>query len=202
MRNILFAILISSALLSGCASSYKPLYPEKTSYANSSKYKDLKFSYKYDVLTLAGNKKYPKKELKKGIRLVAIKLENTSNVAIAFDSLIFNNGERNLDLMDNFTLSNLLKQGVWEYLLYSPIFLFISKSEAVNGHTTDEKTTYIPNGLAIAAGNMIGAGDANSNFRKELIKYNLKGKMIPPGEAVSGLIGFPTTETTILSIKY
>lgn len=202
-RRIRFflSLVIGSILLGGCASSYNPINPERLSYKNPEESAALLLSYKYDVLSLAGNKKYPKKERKKGLRLVAIKIENQGFRDIEFNSLNFFQGDRPVDLLNTYALHKSIKQGVVEYLFYGLIIINISKTETTNGHV-NTNTTIIPIGLAIAAGNMIGAGSANANFKKELIKYDLKGKTIPAGESVIGLIGFFSNDYAPITIKY
>jgi hypothetical protein len=195
------SLFLTIVILTGCASSYHPINPERLSFQSPSECDALLMFSLYDVLAQAGNKKYPKKERKNGIRLVAIKIENQGFSDIAFNSLRFFEGDKSIDLIDIPTIHKKIKQGVVEYLFYGLLTLNITNSETSNGQTSSN-TTIIPFGLAIAAGNMIGAGDANSNFKKELIRYNLIGKTISPGESVVGLIGFYSNTSAQLRVEY
>src|SRR3712207_5862372 len=80
MKKILPILLLSSSLLvSSCASSFKSINPEKIHYSYTSKESTVEYSYAYDVLAMKGNRKYVKKERKHGLRVVAVKIVNTTD---------------------------------------------------------------------------------------------------------------------------
>ena len=68
--------------LTSCASSYKPTTPKTQNYASSSKVNNVKLEYKYNLL----QKKYAKKEVKKGVKVVAVKVTNNSDNDLMFGS--------------------------------------------------------------------------------------------------------------------
>jgi hypothetical protein len=73
MRLIkLFFLSIVVLSLTNCASGYKMIEPSSINYQSVKENDGLKFEYKYDLL----KKKYAKKEEKKGIRIVAVKITN------------------------------------------------------------------------------------------------------------------------------
>jgi len=77
----IFAIAIVF-ILSGCAASYKPIYPVSLNYDSHQSEDGVELSYKYDVLRQNGNKKYAKKEDKKGVKLVALKITNNTQSVV------------------------------------------------------------------------------------------------------------------------
>ncbi|MBX2841830.1 MAG: hypothetical protein KTR26_08655 [Flammeovirgaceae bacterium] len=71
-----FIYVFFTLILSSCASSFHTVNPQNVFYQSSSNQDNVSFSYKYEVLHERGNKKYAKKEAKKGIKLVVVKVEN------------------------------------------------------------------------------------------------------------------------------
>ncbi len=190
IKTLLLATSI--LLLSSCAGKYALIKPAETNFTSRGKEK-INFSYKYEVLKIAGNRKYVKKEGKKGIRLVALKISNHTPDSITFQKDFTILADYNeVDILPTKTVYDELKQIVPLYLLYlllTPTTL--SKTETRNGITTSENI--FPIGLiigpGIAAGNMIAAGSANSKFEEELRKHELHNKTIAPGETAYALIG-------------
>lgn len=72
LKLVLVCIFMSS--LFSCASRYKMIEPESINYLSVKEDKGVKFEYKYDLLS----KKYAKKEEKKGVKIVAVKVTNNS----------------------------------------------------------------------------------------------------------------------------
>ncbi len=187
-------LLIAIAFLSSCASGYKMIEPKKISYASGNENNSIKLEYKYDLL----DKKYAKKESKKGVKLVAIKVTNNSGKDLMFGKdikLTYENGNEIIP-MNNNAVFNALKQNSALYLLYlllTPLTLSTGDSDPV------------PIGLivgpGIAAGNTIGASSANKKFRGELAIYNLVGATIKNGETKHGLIGIKTNSYEALKLK-
>lgn len=176
---------------SSCASSYKNIDPSKFNYISNDKNEKVTFSYKYDIL----NKKYSKKEAKNDVKLVAVKVTNSSeNELIIGDNLELIYGDGNqLTLLENKEIFKSLKQSpasyLW-YLLLTPTQFYTTSTNS-NGYT--EQTSSFPIGViigpGIAGGNMLAASTANKKFKQDLLDYNLLGKKIKPGETVYGLLG-------------
>ncbi len=79
------------ASLTSCASGYKMIEPKSINYVSTNETDNVKLEYKYDLL----DKKYAKKELKKDVRLVAVKITNNSEKDIMFGGdtkLTYENG--------------------------------------------------------------------------------------------------------------
>nr|WP_315142110.1 hypothetical protein [uncultured Flavobacterium sp.] len=199
-------ILVLSLLylfFSSCASGYKNIDPSKFNYISNDKNEKVTFSYKYDIL----NKKYSKKEAKNDVKLVAVKVTNSSeNELIIGDNLelIYGDGNR-LTLLENKEIFKSLKQSpasyLW-YLLLTPTQFYTTSTNS-NGYT--EQTSSFPIGViigpGIAGGNMLAASSANKKFKQDLLYYNLLGKKIKPGETVYGLIGIRSKIYNSIYIK-
>ncbi|TYP99984.1 hypothetical protein C7447_101592 [Tenacibaculum adriaticum] len=189
-------------LLTSCASGYKTINPNSLNYISNSTDKGVLLEYKYELL----EKKYEKKELAKGVRLIAIKITNNSDKDLVFgkDIKLAYGNESNLYIMDNEKVFKTLKQSpasyLW-YLLLTPLNLYTT--ESTNGYRTE--TNSIPIGLVVgpglAGGNMIAAGSANKKFEQDLMNYNINGKIIKKGETTSGLIGVRSDNYDAIQIE-
>lgn len=190
-------------LLNSCASGYRMINPEGLNYVSKNTNKEVSFEYKYDLLV----KKYAKKETKKGLKLVAVKLSNNTDRDLVFGKdikLTYENGNE-LYIMENEKVFKDLKQSVPSYLFYlllTPINLYTTKT---NSNGIQEETSSTPIGLilgpALAGGNMIAAGSANKKFKTELLQYNIAGTMIKKGETKYGLIGIKAENYDAIKIK-
>ncbi|MBJ6145623.1 hypothetical protein [Hymenobacter sp. BT559] len=190
----LAALLTGCTLVgSGCAGSYTPIRPDRiATYQSSSVEAPLQFSYQFDALRTQGrNKKYIKKEQKKGYHVIAIQVKNNTGAEINFtrDAVLYY-GDRAIVPVSPDVAAQELKQGVAIYLLYVLLnFRVGATTTTSNGYVTSTSPgTFIPTGPFIAGGNMLGASMANGNFRRELQQFDLTNRNIAPGETVYGLI--------------
>lgn len=189
----LAAFLTGCTLLgSSCAGSYTAIRPDRiASYQASPVGAPLQFNYQFDALRLHGrNKKYAKKEQKKGYHVVAVQVKNTTDAEINFsrDAVLYY-GDRPVVPVDARIAAKDMKQGVAIYLLYVLLNFNVGGTTTSNGYqTTTSGGTYLPTGPFIAGGNMLGASLANNNFRRELEQYDLTNRVIRPGETVYGLL--------------
>lgn len=189
-------------LLSSCASGYQLISPEAVKYVSVYEENGVSLAYKYELL----EKKYAKKEFKKGIRLVAVRITNNSSRDLMFGRdirLTYTDGE-DVYLMEKEKVYSNLKQSTASYLFYlllTPINLYTTKS---NGFQT-EVTSTIPVGLVLGPGitiaNMVTSGNANKKFREELAAYEIYGTTVPAGETHYGLIGIRTDSFESLQLK-
>lgn len=158
IKIILLCIAIST--LTNCASANKMIAPKSINYISSNKTDHVKLEYKYNLL----DKKYSKKEIKKGVKLVAIKMTNNSDRDLMFGrdvTLTYGNGSE-IYVMENEKAFKTLKQSptsyLW-YLLLTPLNFYTSETNS-NGLQQNKSST--PIGLIIgpglAGGNMIAAG--------------------------------------------
>lgn len=191
-------LFIAFASLIGCASGYKMIKPNTINYVSTNESKGVKLEYKYDLL----DKKYAKKEIKKGVKLVAVKITNNSDKDLMFGSdikLTYEN-EKEIIILEREKVFKTLKQIPATYLFYlllTPMNFYSSDS---NGSTSS-----IPIGLVIgpgiAGGNMIASGSANKKFKTELLEYNINGTLIKKGETNYGLIGIKSDSFDALKLK-
>ena len=155
--------------------------------------------YKYDLL----EKKYAKKEEKKDLRLVAIRITNKSGQDLVFGkdvALTYENGNE-IYIMENEKVFRALKQSpasyLW-YLLLSPVSVYTTDS---NGYEENVFPIGLILGPGLTAGNMIASGSANKKFKNELLEYNLNGTLIKNGETKHGLIGIKSNSYDALRLK-
>lgn len=197
--------VVSCFILNGCASSFKSIDPRGAYYTNKLSENNIEFSYQYDILRAKGNKKYAKREDKKGIKVVAVKITNhTGGDLVLGENYHIFSGSRQIELLDKGIVHQQLKQGVAIYLLYMPLIFTTFTTYSVNsyGQATVKST---PIGLiigpGITIGNMAVAGTANANFKIELAMHTLTNKKIADGETVHALIAFQDYTFNPLSIK-
>ncbi|MDH5827956.1 hypothetical protein [Sphingobacterium faecium] len=189
-------------LLSSCASKFHSITPEQLYYKSDQSDKEVILGYNYDLLS----GKYKKKETKKNIKIVSLKIQNESDRDLIFGQnlhLCYANGSE-VDILNIDQAFNALKQKPATYLWYLPLSILqlnITKTE--NGYTTDK--TSIPVGLAIgpgiAFGNLAVASAANKKFRTNLVENNLIGRTIKKGETVFGLVGIMSSNYEGLQLK-
>ncbi|UII75762.1 hypothetical protein LV716_16090 [Flagellimonas sp. HMM57] len=201
IKIILFSIVVST--LTNCASGYKMIEPKSINYISSNETDNVKLEYKYDLL----EKKYAKKELKKGVKLVAVKITNNSERDLVFGRdvvLAYENGSE-VYIMENEKVFTTIKQSPASYLFYlllTPVNLYTTET---NSNGFEETTSSTPIGLilgpALAGGNMIAAGSANTKFKTEMLDYNINGTVIPKNETKYGLIGIKSNSFDSLKLK-
>jgi hypothetical protein len=181
-----------------CASGYKMIAPKSINYVSTNETDNVKLEYKYDLL----DKKYAKKELTKGVKLVAIKITNNSEKDLMFgrDAVLTYEDGTEIFVMENEKVFKSLKQSptsyLW-YLLLTPMNLYTSE----NGQQTSSTPIGLVVGPGLAGGNMIVAGSANKKFKTEMLEYNINGTTIKKGETKYGLIGIKADSFDSLKLK-
>ena len=202
MKISYIGIFLGSILiLSSCASVYTPMKPDSINYHSVDTKNGIILEYQYNVLS----NRYLKKESKKGIKLVAVKITNNSDKNIIFGKdimLEYENGNK-IYMMDNNYIYSSFKQNTLPYLLYlllTPLKLIITTDQGYSVRTSVYPVGYIL-GPGLAAGNMVTAGSANKALKSELMKYNLAGVVIKKGETKTGIIGIKSYHFEPLRIK-
>ena len=195
-------ILIAVASLTSCASGYRPITPQNINYLSTVENNGVTLDYKYNLL----DKRYAKKEGKKGMKLVAVKLTNNSGKDLMFGrdiKLVYENGNY-VNVEENEKVFQTLKQGTAGYLLYlllTPLRFETSSSSNGVPETTSSTPIGVVIGPGLAGGNMIAAGSANKKFKDDILEYNLNGMLIKQGETKYGLIGVVTDSYDALKLK-
>ncbi|UQD56762.1 hypothetical protein [Flavobacterium sp. K5-23] len=203
LSNLLFTT-VSLLVLNSCASGYKNIEPKTLNFNSTNTTEGVSLAYKYDLL----DKKYKKKESKNNLKLVAVKITNSTDKDLVFGSdikITTENGSE-IFLLENDVVYKTIKQSpasyLW-YLLLSPMNFMTTKT---NTYGQPETTSTTPVGLilgpGLAAGNMIAASSANTKFKKDLLNYNIVGTTIKKGETAYGLIGIKSNNYDSLKLKF
>lgn len=174
--------------MSGCASGFRSINPQKMPFSYTENTTDVQFSYTYDILSLMGNKKYVKKERKHDMHVVAVRVTNKTQKALIFnENLKLIVGNNQMVPVDPTVVGRAIKQGPWIYLLYLPLNFTFTTTNGY-GQFENVKETKLPAGLLLSLKNILVVHSANKSFRQELQEFNLMGKTIEPGQTVYGLI--------------
>jgi hypothetical protein len=190
----LFCVLCIAVLLSGCAGSYRTINPESLPYQQQQSNTDaaVQVGYHYNILTELGNKKFARKEKKKNLNLVAVKITNNTDRTLIFGKDIFLRSEGQLVSPVSYMRTfRTLKHKTPLFLLYLPL-IHLNVTTVEQTHS-GYKQRFYPVGLIVGPilsfGNMLKAHSNNKKFLKELKAHKLQDKEIQPGETVYGLIG-------------
>ena len=183
--------------LFSCAGSYNHISSYTSKITPTLEEDGLAYSFKYDLLSESGNKKYSQKANKKGIKLLAITVENNTGRSINFKNdvdLFVSN--KLVFPMETQLIYETIKQPSPLYLLWGLLWVTF-----YNCNNSDCNVTPIPIGLVIGVGNMIVANTSNTNLRLDLEENNIIDKEIPNGESFSGIIGLPIQRSEPISLK-
>ena len=198
-KSILITVAFALLMLVGCAPRYKRVNPETLMYNSAYTDAGVKLEYKYDVL----KKKYKRKESKKKVKVIAIKITNNGDreMTVGRDlKLVYQNGNE-LALLDNKTIYKNLKQHPATHLLYmllTPLNLYTTNSYS---GSTDAVPVGFVAGPALTLGNLLTASGANKKFRRELEAKSIIDKTIKIGETIYDIIGIRSKGYEPLQIK-
>jgi hypothetical protein len=192
LLNLICIVII--CMLASCAATYKRINPAALKYPV---FEDSTFSYQYNVIQRAGNRKLAKKEGKSHMRVVAVKIINNTGQTLEYrKNFRIYSGNNEVSLLSPVVASAGIKQMAGLHLLYlllTPMTLDVGNSGA------------IPIGLVIgpgiALGNMFVASGANRRFREELLDHELENRQIANGESFYGLITINDNGFMPLSFK-
>ncbi len=182
------SIILMTSIFTNCASGYKPANLNSFNYPFTSAEDGIILKYQYGFL----NNKYSNKEEKKGIKMIAVHITNTTDEEIVIGKdvhFMLDNGQKAIILGPENAFSDLKQRpaGHLLYLLLSPINLFITRN---SGNRIE--TNRIPIGLVLgpglAAGNMITAGSANKKLKEQLYNHYIVGMTVFPGKELKGII--------------
>ncbi|MEE1961910.1 hypothetical protein V1387_04370 [Allomuricauda taeanensis] len=198
-----FLITLTGFFLISCASSYKVPKPSDLNFITQTSNDGLILQYRYDIL----ESKYAKKELRKGIKIIAVKITNNSGKDYIFGkdlTLEYSSG-REVHFMDRALTYKSIKQGSAIYSLYllmTPLNLY---TYSTNSYGLQEETSSTPIGLVLGPGlalvNILKSSSANRKFKEQLQDYDLIGKQIVVGETVYGIIPIKTASFDALHLK-
>jgi hypothetical protein len=188
--------------MSSCAAIYNPIEPAYLSYELAGNYNGLKLSYRYGILAELNNKRYARKESKQKIKLVVVKIENTSNqeLVVGKDFNLISNGQA-LDFINSAAAYQKLKQKNWPALGFLLLAL-TPPVQTTNGASVADFPLGMVAGPMLAAGNIFVAINANKQFQSELQNNILLGSTIKPLETRYGIIIINTAEENPIEIKF
>lgn len=196
-------LALSVLFLTSCASGYKKIQPKKINFASRSENNSVVLEYKYDLL----EKKYKKKELNNGLKVIAVKVTNNSANDLVFGKdirLTYENGNE-LNLLETNVVYKAIKQSPASYLWYLLLSPMQFQTMTTNSNGQQQTSSSTPIGLVIgpglAGGNMIAASSANKNFQNDLLENDIIGKVIKKGETVYGIIGIQSNNYDSIKVK-
>lgn len=204
----LFCAVGIAVLLSSCAGSYHSINPQTLAYGYAPKSNaSVELGYHQNVLTEHRNKKFARKERKKNIHLVAVKVTNNTDrsLTIGKDVQIYSGNLPVVPLDQAITYKSLKQQAplFLLYLLLSPMQLHTNAEMQSNGQMVYQNS--FPIGLiigpGIALGNMMVADGNNKKFKQDLNNYDLTNRQLAPGETAYGLIGITKLITEPLEMR-
>lgn len=198
-KHLLFASIL---FFCSCATKYHPINFSDVNFGTKSEKSEVELYYRYDIMSSSKNPRQANKELRKDMKVVALKIVNNTSqeITIGENAKFYADGKE-LALMPANEMNRQLKQGVIPYagyLLLSPIKFSYDKD---NGKKTVEIFGGAVIGTALAAGNIYIASKANKALKKDLEKYSLVKKNILPGETIYGLITLQQTGYVPLQLK-
>jgi hypothetical protein len=198
----LTTFLLGLLILNSCASGYKNIQPEQLMYNSINKEGEVSLEYKYDLL----RKKYSKKEEKKDVRLVAVKITNNSDRDLVFgDDLRLTYANDNaISLLERDKVFSSLRQQPATHLFYLLLAPLTFSTTTTNSQGITQTSSAFPAGLilgpTLAGANLITASGANKKFKNDLLEYDMRGKLIPRGATVYGLVGIRADNYDALKI--
>jgi hypothetical protein len=182
------ALLFIILSLTGCASYYRAIGPEKINYPPSVKLEKISLTYRYDVLKEAGNKKFVNNEFKHNMKVVAVKLTNNSDTTINISKDVsFYCGASRILLLNPIDIKTKIKQSSPAYAWYLVGCISIDPIDIV-----------VFGGIGV--GNIIVANEANKKLLNELVRYDISNKDLKKGESIIGIIGFEALHSDPLSV--
>ena len=196
-------LTLSVLFLNSCASGYKKIQPKTINFASRSENNSIVLEYKYDLL----EKKYKKKELNNGLKVIAVKVTNNTSNDLVFGKdirLTYENGNE-LNLLETNVVYNTIKQSPASYLWYLLLTPMQFQTTTTNSFGQQTSSSSTPIGLVIgpglAGGNMIAASSANKNFQNDLTENDILGKVIKTGETVYGIVGIRSDNYDTIKVK-
>ena len=198
--------IIAAVLMSSCAANYNRINPRSMWFAGETDYGEVIFAYSYDVLKQSGNTKYAKKEDKKNLQVIAVKLTNDTDFPLNVKKDIgFYAGDVPIQPIEPHLVGKQIKQNTAVYLLYGLLSFMTLNTYEQDAYGQVTTTSSFPIGLfigpPIAILNITKASTGNKRFKDELMYNDITNRTIAPGETVYGLITIADNGHLPLSVK-
>lgn len=198
-RGLLFLCII---FLCSCATKYRPVNLSGINFGTKSEKSDVEIYYRYDIMATAKNPRQANKELRKDMKIAALKITNNTpaEIVIGENAKFYADGKE-LNILPTNILNRHMKQGVVPYIGYLLLSPLKFSYDIDNGARTVQIFGGAVIGTALMAGNIYVAAKANKALKKDLEKNSLYKKNILPGETVYGLIALQKTGYVPLQLK-
>lgn len=205
---ITIAILI--LLVSSCARPYRKINMSAVPFNEFRSDQNISYSIRQGVLYNMRNFFFARREMKKNLSLVALKIVNNSDTAININDLKFTCGAllpiQQMEVKDYF---NAVKQKPALYWLYSLGAVVYPKPAVYRDPVTDiqypkpnnpkkfikngKQFIPIPIGLPIAAANYAIAYRSNKKMLLDFQLLNLTNRIVQPHDTIQGILMFKNT---------
>lgn len=186
------ALLTLIAVVTGCASSYKPVAFDSLDYTGVQSAGALDIAYRYEVQPGY----YGEKARKRGYDVVAVRVTNTLDTPVTLNAstLRMKAAGAPVSPLPPEVVADNIKQPVWSYLLWSLVNVTIYDEDGV--------VAFIPVGIGVSLLNMIHSSSSNGRVEEAYKEHSLMGRTIAPGATVDGLLFLSTTGFAPLTFEY
>lgn len=204
------AIAILILLVSSCARPYRKINMSAVPFNEFRSDQNISYSIRQGVLYNMRNFFFARREMKKNLSLVALKIVNNSDTAININDLKFTCGAllpiQQMEVKDYF---NAVKQKPALYWLYSLGAVVYPKPAVYRDPVTDiqypkpnnpkkfikngKQFIPIPIGLPIAAANYAIAYRSNKKMLLDFQLLNLTNRIVQPHDTIQGILMFKNT---------
>jgi hypothetical protein len=179
------------AILASCARSFHTLNPTMYYFDNTKPLtEEINVSYLYDIQNISRNKPYARKERKKYIKLVALKIDNNSDKELILtrdNFAIKTSSGRDIEIISNEQYNKAIRQYSGTYALFYGLSGFGYEWGEVNGEEYSTLSyNFLP--LIIGVGNAFFAEASNNNQKQNMNNLQIYGKSLKPHSSMHGLI--------------
>ena len=184
----IIAIIVLASLITGCATSYKPIILENMTYQRVQSDEKYTIEVANDLLLVSNNPRYQKYAQASNLKLYSVKVTNNTDkpITITYDNFVATSGQGRLPLAQLEGSVTSLKQPGAIYLLWGLLWISFCSG---GGDGEDPSCVPIPIGLVIGLMNWGTASSSNSRIQSDLISQALIGQTIQPGQQVAGVVG-------------
>jgi len=207
MQNRIIFLLIAILIISSCARPYRKINMTSIPFKENRVENKISYSVRQGLMYNTRNFFYAKKEQKKDLSLMAIKIINKSELPININDLQFSCGASvPIAPIRKEDYYNAIKQKAGLYWLYSVGFMVYPKPAVTKDPVTGVQTNQpnnpkkfikngkqyipLPFGLPVAAANYGIAYRANKKLKNDLEYLDLANKVIQPGDSIFGILSF------------
>ena len=195
VNSIVFFVLV--VLLSSCATSYKRISPNELKYYNTLKKDSLSIMYENSVLDAVGNSRNAKKARKKGVQVVAMKIQNQTNDTVRFEDFVFEAGGYVVKPLKPIDTYNVIRQLPGVYFLGLVNFRYTN--DTYNGSSWKVSIGLV--NVLYVVPNVIVSSVANYRMKEELMMFDVESCVVPPKESRSVILAYTGINPSKISVK-